>query len=87
MPNLFDIKQPESSAILSRQQVTNQQKTNLIGSVQDKGLAGWVSHHSQIGLVMDTETDERWLTLPNQPYQVRSALAVPIVCGEKFWAF
>lgn len=73
-----------TNAILSRAQVTTtQQKTSLIGSVLDKGLAGWVSHHRQIGLVMDTEEDERWLTLPNQPYQVRSALAVPIVRGEK----
>lgn len=41
--------------------------------------AGWVFRHRQIGLITDTETDDRWLTLLNQPYTVRSALGVPIL--------
>jgi sigma-B regulation protein RsbU (phosphoserine phosphatase) len=55
----------------------------LIGSVLDRGLAGWVNKHHQLGLISDTESDERWLTLPNQPYEVRSALAVPILRGDQ----
>jgi sigma-B regulation protein RsbU (phosphoserine phosphatase) len=72
-----------TNAILSRTQVSAKQKASLIGSVLDKGLAGWVSKHRQIGLITDTENDGRWLTLPNQPYTVRSALAVPILRGQK----
>jgi sigma-B regulation protein RsbU (phosphoserine phosphatase) len=72
-----------SDAILSRSEVAPEQRQNLIGSVLDKGLAGWVIRHRQVGLIMDTENDPRWLTLPNQPYTVRSALAVPILRGEE----
>lgn len=71
-----------ADAILSRTEVTREQRKNLIGRVLDKGLAGWVIRHRQLGLIVDTEDDDRWLTLPNQPYIVRSALAVPIISGE-----
>ncbi len=69
-------------AILTRTEVTPEQRTKLIGSVLDKGLAGWVSRNREIGLITDTEHDDRWLTLPNQPYIVRSALGVPIINGQ-----
>lgn len=70
-------------AILSRTEVTPEQRGKLIGSVLDNGLAGWVSRHRQMGLITDTENDDRWLTLPNQPYTVRSALGVPIINGPE----
>jgi sigma-B regulation protein RsbU (phosphoserine phosphatase) len=70
-------------AILSRLEVTPKQRAKLIGNVLDKGLAGWVIRHRQVGLIADTEKDDRWLTLSDQPYTVRSALAVPILRGEK----
>lgn len=70
-------------AILTRAEVTPEQRDRLIGNVLDKGLAGWVSRHRQLGLIADTETDERWVTLPNQPYQVRSALGIPILRGAE----
>ena len=70
-------------AILTRTEVTPEQRAKLIGSVLDKGLAGWVSRHRQMGLITDTENDDRWLTLPNQPYTVRSALGVPIINGPE----
>ena len=63
--------------------MTQQQKSKLIGSVLDKGLAGWVRIHRSIGLITDTEKDERWLTLLNQPYVVRSALAIPILRSDQ----
>lgn len=69
-------------AILTRTEVTLEQRAKLIGNVRDKGLAGWVSRHREIGLITDTKHDDRWLTLPNQPYIVRSALGVPIINGQ-----
>jgi len=72
-----------AEAILTRPEVPSKQRDRLIGSVLDKGLAGWVSRHRQMGLIADTETDDRWLTLPDQPYKVRSALAVPILRGTE----
>lgn len=70
-------------AILSRAEVTPEQRAKLIGNVLDQGLAGWVSDRREVGLISDTEQDTRWLTLPDQPYTVRSALAVPIQRGER----
>lgn len=70
-------------SILTRADATPEQRSQLIGRVLDKGLAGWVREHRQIGLIEDTQKDGRWLDLPNQPYTVRSALAVPILRDEK----
>ena len=55
----------------------------LTGQALDTGLAGWVSHHHQVGLITDTHEDDRWQPLPHQPQTVRSVLAVPILkCDE-----
>ena len=52
---------------------------DLTGTVLKDGLAGWVMRNRRIGLITDTEKDDRWLNLPDQPYAVRSAMAVPII--------
>ncbi|MGD9045338.1 MAG: SpoIIE family protein phosphatase [Desulfobacterales bacterium] len=70
-------------SILTRSDATPEQRSHLIGRVLDKGLAGWVRRHREVGLIIDTQEDDRWLDLPNQPYTVRSALAVPILRDEK----
>jgi sigma-B regulation protein RsbU (phosphoserine phosphatase) len=70
-------------SILTRADATPEQRSQLIGRVLDKGLAGWIRRHRQVGLIEDTQTDDRWLDLPDQPYTVRSALAVPILRDEK----
>ncbi len=73
-------------SILARGATLRGQKQRLIGEVLDKGFAGWVFRNRQIGLITDTMTDERWLTLPNQPYAVRSTLGVPILKGRQVLA-
>ena len=70
-------------SILCRQEISPQFRAGLIKSVLEKGLAGWVLRHGKIGLISDTETDDRWVVLPNQPYTARSALALPIISGER----
>ncbi|MBN1890454.1 MAG: GAF domain-containing protein [Thermoflexales bacterium] len=55
------------------------QQAAVIQLVMDKGVAGWVARHRQAALLGDTAQDERWLTLPNQAYVARSALAAPIL--------
>ncbi len=55
---------------------------DLTGTVLREGLAGWVMRHRRIGLIRDTEADDRWLNLPDQPYAARSAMAVPIIRGD-----
>ena len=81
---LLDTSGKVIDAILSRAEVTPKQRAKLIGNVLDRGLAGWVSDRCEVGLINDTERDPRWLTLPEQPYEARSALAVPIRRGKQF---
>ncbi|PPT10908.1 pas domain [Geitlerinema sp. FC II] len=70
-------------SILARGATMRELKRNLIGEVVDKGLAGWAIRHRQVGLIEDTRTDERWVTLPSEPYHVRSALCFPILKGKR----
>jgi len=70
-------------SILTRADATPEQRSQLIGRVLDRGLAGWVGRHRRVGLIEDTRSDDRWLDLPDQPYSVRSALAVPILRDKK----
>ena len=71
-----------TDSILTRRDATPEQSARIIGTVFSKGLAGWVRQHRKVGLVLDTKDDDRWLDLPNQPYLVGSALAVPILRGD-----
>jgi sigma-B regulation protein RsbU (phosphoserine phosphatase) len=68
--------------ILSRGDISPELSSMLISSVLEEGLAGWVMRHRKIGLIEDTEKDDRWLILPDQPYTARSALALPIFSDE-----
>jgi len=80
---LLDRKGAVIESILTRAEATAEQRSQLIGRVLTEGLAGWVRRHRQVGLIEDTRVDDRWLNLPDQPYSVRSALAVPILRDEK----
>ncbi len=72
-----------TESILARGATDQNQKKNLVGQVLDKGLAGWVRENKRTGLVSDTTKDYRWLKLPDEPYDVLSALGVPIVWGDE----
>ena len=54
----------------------------LVRRVLDKGLAGWVAEHKKSALINDTLKDERWLPPPNNSYEARSVLAVPILSQQ-----
>ena len=70
-------------SILCRGELSPELREELIKSVLNKGLAGWVFRHGKIGLVEDTEDDDRWIDFPDQPYTARSALAIPIISGKR----
>ena len=69
-------------SILARGEVVPDPAGDLIEPVLSKGLAGWVLRNRKIGLVNDTQADPRWLTFPDQPYFIGSALALPIISGD-----
>jgi len=65
--------------VLIRQAASAAEQERLVQGVMDKGLAGWVAQNRETGLIHDTLQDQRWTTLPDEPYHVRSALGVPIM--------
>jgi sigma-B regulation protein RsbU (phosphoserine phosphatase) len=79
---LMDVNGAVTDSILTRTDTTPEQRSKIIGQVLDEGLAGWVRRNRKVGLIVDTRDDDRWVSLPNQPYKVGSALAVPILKGE-----
>jgi sigma-B regulation protein RsbU (phosphoserine phosphatase) len=79
---LLDANGTVTDGILTRVDPTPEQRSKIIGQVFDKGLAGWVRQNHKVGLIVDTRQDDRWVNLPNQPYTVGSALAVPVLKGE-----
>ncbi len=79
---LLDTDGAVTDSLLTRRDTTPEQSDRIIGTVFGKGLAGWVRQHRKVGLILDTRDDDRWLDLPNQPYKVGSALAVPILRGH-----
>ena len=81
---LLDSDGAVTDSILTRRDATPEQSARIIGTVFNKGLAGWVRQHRKVGLILDTKDDDRWIDLPNQPYVVGSVLAVPILRGDNF---
>ncbi|MDB9311976.1 GAF domain-containing protein [Spirulina sp. CS-785/01] len=79
---LLDGEGKVTESVLARGATIREQRDDLIGTVLDQGLAGWVVRQRQVGLIQDTRQDDRWVTLPDQPYSVGSALCVPILRGK-----
>ena len=79
---LLDGREVVTHSVLARGEATPVQQHELVKSVMDQGLAGWVLRHRQPALIPNTLHDDRWLELPDPPYTVRSAMAMPIVSGS-----
>lgn len=62
------------------------QSIEVVQTVLDEGLAGWVIRNRRETIVYDTETDERWHKFPNDTTPVRSALCVPFIHDDKVLA-
>ncbi|MFZ0547924.1 MAG: histidine kinase N-terminal 7TM domain-containing protein [Candidatus Promineifilaceae bacterium] len=71
-----------TNSILSRGEMSPLEQQELVGRVMDQGLAGWVVRHQEAVRIQETATDERWITLPDAPYDAQSVLAVPIVSSK-----
>ena len=82
---LLDEKLEVTHSILARNSASSIEQQLLVGRVMNEGLAGWVAAHRTMVLIPDTMHDDRWLHLPNSPYQARSVLALPIFSGSGFF--
>lgn len=64
--------------ILARGDLPAYASREIVNQVLEAGFAGWLIRYGQVALLEDTAKDSRWLTLPDQPYQVGSVLGLPI---------
>ena len=79
---LLDKSGQITNRILARKGATPAQIKDIESAVLDIGLAGWVVNNQEPALIHDTSLDERWVTLPGQPYTARSVMAVPVITGD-----
>ncbi|PDW03373.1 histidine kinase N-terminal 7TM domain-containing protein [Candidatus Viridilinea mediisalina] len=70
-------------SVLVRSEVRPEAVQALVGRVLDVGLAGWAVREREVAVADNVANDPRWVTLPDQPYQVGSAMAVPIIAGPR----
>jgi PAS domain S-box-containing protein len=80
---LLDASGNVVNSLLARGDLPVQEKREIETDVMNHGLAGWVNQHRQAVLIPDTMQDDRWMTLPDQPYQALSVMAVPIITGSQ----
>ncbi len=55
----------------------------VVEQVLRSGLAGWVYRQKQGAVVNDTLQDPRWVTFPDDPLPIRSALCVPFMVADR----
>lgn len=72
-----------AESLLARGSTIREQRREIVGQILSEGLAAWTIEHRQVAVIPETLDDERWITLPNQPYTVRSALCAPLVRGKR----
>ncbi len=80
---LLDSQGNVVNSFLARGDLPVEEKRIIETDVMSHGLAGWVNLHRQAALIPDATQDERWVTLPDQPYQALSVMAVPIITGSQ----
>jgi sigma-B regulation protein RsbU (phosphoserine phosphatase) len=85
---LLDCNGVVTDSIRTPGNISPGQSEHLTGNVLDEGLAGWVQHHRQVGLINDTDDDDRWPIPPHGPHDVRSVLTMPILkCNDLLGIF
>lgn len=55
------------------------ESVKVVTKVLDDGFAGWVYKHKRGDIIEDALHDDRWITFPDDPVKVRSALCVPFI--------
>jgi signal transduction histidine kinase len=73
----FDHHNRVSNYIL-QQEVSSELADRIVGTVLTEGFAGWVLNHGEGDVIYDTHQDSRWVVYDDQPYDVRSVIAMPL---------
>ncbi|MEM8857781.1 MAG: GAF domain-containing protein, partial [Chloroflexota bacterium] len=78
---LVDSTGKVTNSYLSRRSNSGDESKKLVGQVMRDGLASWIFRTGQAVILTDARNDDRWITLPDAPYEAGSVLGVPINSG------
>lgn len=78
---LVDSRGKVTNSYLSRRSNSGDESKKLVGQVMRDGLASWIFRTGQAVILNDARNDERWITIPDAPYEAGSVLGVPINSG------
>lgn len=78
---LVDSTGKVTNSYLSRRSNSGDESKKLVGQVMRDGLASWIFRTGQAVILNDARNDDRWITLPDAPYEAGSVLGVPINSG------
>jgi len=76
---LFDQDGYVSKSILARSDLAPEVKRHAIATVMERGFAGWLCQNQKSDIIFDTETDGRWVVLPDTTIVTRSAVGAPFI--------
>jgi signal transduction histidine kinase len=76
---LFDQDGYVSKSILARSDLAPEVKRHAIVTVMEKGFTGWLCENQKSDIILDTETDGRWVVLPATSIITRSAMGAPFI--------
>jgi two-component system NtrC family sensor kinase len=62
-----------------RRNLASHEADRVIGTVVDRGLAGWVVRNKKGAIVADTSVDPRWFSFTDEESPAGSVLAVPLM--------
>ncbi len=79
---LLDPQGNVTHSVLTRGRTELTERRRIVREVMERGFAGWLLRERRLALIEDTFQDDRWLTLPNQPYITRSVLGLPIISSD-----
>lgn len=80
---LFDNQNRVSAFILQRDDLSDDRANRIVGRVLTDGFAGWVLKHGEGDIICDTHQDNRWVVYEDQPYDVRSVIATPLLRRQR----
>jgi signal transduction histidine kinase len=80
---IFDEQGTVAHEILARAGLPAEKAQAVIAEVLARGLAGWVIEQRRGCVVRDVQSDERWLSFPDDELQGGSAVSVPLVRRDR----
>jgi PAS domain S-box-containing protein len=83
---LYDDSDVDWGHIFVVREMSRSESLQVVRSVLDKGLAGWVFRNRKGTIIYDTDEDDRWVVFPDDSKIVGSVLCVPLMVNDQVLA-